>query len=264
MTCLPMSVLRSELQWCVRYISLLFRATTRKPVAKSTIKLRDSSTLLRRAKDDIAHGKTDRRQRHGAVAKLRDQLIVTSAARDGAKFSRAVKHLKHDTGIISKSANDPDIDRHKICQATPIQSIDQFAELLAFACAFQSRKDGIGKVAEFLGGLLTRLAPKFVNRLQKFVPAIGRHVSFTQKICTEFAVADSDDEIVFAQSERTQHIDTERDQLDVCGEIGLTDDVAVQLKMLPQTAALLFLVPEELTDRKPFERFLKLAFVCRD
>ena len=66
---------------------------------------------------------------------MRDQVVVTSAAGNGAKFPGAVEHLKYDAGVISKSANDPDIDRHKIRQAAPAQSIDQFVELLAFAAA---------------------------------------------------------------------------------------------------------------------------------
>ena len=34
--------------------------------------------------------------------------------------------------------------------------------------------------------------------------------------------------------------------------------------MLPQTTALLFFVAEELPDRKPFERFLEFALMCRN
>ena len=86
--------------------------------------------------DDIAHGETERGQRDRAVAQLPDQVVVTSAARDGAKFSGTVEHLKHDSRIISKTADDSDIDGHKIRQAAHAQRIQDLAELLAFSAVF--------------------------------------------------------------------------------------------------------------------------------
>ena len=44
----------------------------------------------------------------------------------------------------------------------------------------------------------------------------------------------------------------------------LTNDVAIELKMFAQPAALLFFVAKELADREPFERLSKFAFVRRD
>ena len=85
-----------------------------------------------------------------------------------------------------------------------------------------------------------------------------------QKIRPEFAVADPNDEIFFGQSERAQNVDAKGDQLDVGGEIALAHDVAVQLVMFPQSAALLFFVTKELTDGKPLERFLERALVSGD
>src|SRR5207247_1069719 len=86
--------------------------------------------------DDIAHGETERGQRDRAVAQLPDQVVVTSAASDGAKFSGTVEHLKHDSRIISKTADDSDIDRHEICQPTNSQVTDKFVKLLALTAAF--------------------------------------------------------------------------------------------------------------------------------
>src|SRR4030095_16644682 len=42
------------------------------------------------------------------------------------------------------------------------------------------------------------------------------------------------------------------------------DDVAIELEMFAQPAALLLLVSEKLSDRKPFEWFLEFAFVRRN
>src|SRR5262249_5107257 len=65
-------------------------------------------------------------------------------------------------------------------------------------------------------------------------------------------------------AERTEDIDAKRYQLDVGGEILLADDVAVQLKVFAQPAALLLLVSEKLSDREPFEWFLEFAFMRRN
>src|SRR4029077_10384267 len=97
-----------------------------------------------------------------------------------------------------------------------------------------------------------------------FVPPICRHVSLAQKISPKFAVTDSDDKIFFGEAEGTKDVNAERDQLDICREIGFADDVAIQLKMLSEATALLFFVPEELPDGKPFEGFLEFAFVRSD
>jgi len=117
------------------------------------------------------------------------------------------------------------------------------------------------QVAEFLGCLLTRFAPQFVNRLKDFVPLICRDAFFAQKICPKFTVADSDNEIVRCKSEFTEDIDAQREKLDICCKICFTDNVAVELEMFAQTAALLFFVAKELADGEPFERFFEFALV---
>ena len=137
-------------------------------------------------------------------------------------------------------------------------------QLCAFAAALQRREDGIGKVAEFLCGFLTRLARGFIDRLQQIVPALGRHLLVAKKIRPEFAVADPDDKIFLGESKFTQEIDAKRNQFDIGGEIAFADDVAIELKMFAQPAALLFFVSEKLSDREPFERFLEFAFMRRD
>ena len=85
-----------------------------------------------------------------------------------------------------------------------------------------------------------------------------------QKIGPELPVADANNEIFFRELEGAQDVDAERNQFDVGGEIAFADDVAVQLVMFAQPAALLFFVTKELADGEPLERFLKCALVRGD
>src|SRR5262249_42136859 len=52
-----------------------------------------------------------------------------------------------------------------------------------------------------------------------------------------------------------------RNQLNIGSEILLADDVAIELEMFAQPAALLLFVSEKLPDREPFKRFLEFAFM---
>src|SRR5438045_2939224 len=81
---------------------------------------------------------------------------------------------------------------------------------------------------------------------QQTGPALGRHAVVAKEISPELAVTDTDDEIFFGQPERTKHIDTERYQFDVRAKIFFTNDVAIELKMFAQPAALLLFVTEKL------------------
>ena len=105
-----------------------------------------------------------------------NQFVVTAAARNGAKFFRTIKHFEDDAGIISKSAHDSDIHIDIIGQATSAQTIDNLFELFAFSAFAQDGKYGIGQVAKFLDRLCPRLALRFVDYLQQFVPTIGRYI----------------------------------------------------------------------------------------
>ncbi len=137
-------------------------------------------------------------------------------------------------------------------------------ELFAFSAFAQNSQHRISQLSEFLGRLLARLAPEFVDHLQDFIPPFGRNFLGTQELSPEFAVADAHDKIFFRKAERTHDVDAKRDQLDVRGERRFPDDVAVELEMFAQPSALLFFVTEKLTDGKPLERLFELALVRRD
>src|SRR5262249_32658077 len=76
--------------------------------------------------------------------------------------------------------------------------------------------------------------------------------------------ANPDHEILFCKSKCTQDINGKRNQFNIGSEIVLADNVAVELKMFAQPAALLLLVSKKLSDREPFEWFLEFAFVRRN
>ena len=97
---------------------------------------------------------------------MRNQIVVTPAAGDGAEFPGTIEHLEHDSGVIGKPTNDSHIDRHEIGETASTQTLNELLQLCAFAAALQRRKDGIGEVPEFLCGFLTRLARGFIDRLQ--------------------------------------------------------------------------------------------------
>src|SRR5439155_21372131 len=100
------------------------------------------------AENDVAHCKTKRRQRKRAIAELRNQIIVASAASDGAEFPGTIEHLEHDSGVIGKPTNDSHIEPQEIGETASTQTLNELLQLCAFATALQRREDAIGKVPE--------------------------------------------------------------------------------------------------------------------
>jgi hypothetical protein len=78
------------------------------------------------AENDIAHCKTDGRQRDGAAAELMNQVVVAAAASQGAQFAAAIEGLKNDARVIGEAAHYPEIDLHKLRQAANFQSSQDF------------------------------------------------------------------------------------------------------------------------------------------
>ena len=82
-----------------------------------------------------------------------------------------------------------------------------------------------------------------------------------QEIDPELTVADPDDDIFFCQTKSAQHINAKGGQLDICAENIFPNNVAIELKMFAQAAALLFFVAKKSADGKPFEGLLEFALV---
>src|SRR2546430_15089729 len=115
-------------------------------------------------------------------------------------------------------------------------------------------------LSRFLYGLPFR----FVNCLQDFLPFFGSDIFRFQEVDPKLAVTGSDDEIFFAETEAAQDVDAKRDEFDIGCDQRLADDIAIQLVMFAQTAALLFFVAKKLADGKPLQRFPELALVGGD
>ena len=183
------------------------------------------------AEHDIAHGKAERRHRNRTVAELLDQVVVAATAGDGAKFACAIEHFENDTGVVGESTNNPDIDIDKIGQPAAAQTVDKPLKFLAFAAFTQNGEYRIGQLAKFCPRIFQRLATGLIDDLQQFVPAIRRNILLAQEIGPKFAVANSDDEIFFCETEHAQEIDAKSEQLDIRRGRGFPNDIAIELEM---------------------------------
>src|SRR5882724_9061942 len=103
-----------------------------------------------------------------------------------------------------------------------------------------------------------------VDHVQDVRNRATRDAHFRQELLPSGTITDSNHEIRFAELECAKYINAQRDELDIRSKRILTDDVAIELKMFAQAAALLFFVAKKLADGKPFERFLEFAFVRGD
>src|SRR6266480_3649788 len=115
-----------------------------------------------------------------------------------------------------------------------------------------------------LSRLLYGLPFRLVDCLQDFLPFFGSDIFRFQEVDPELAVADANNEIFFIETEAAQNVDAKRDEFDISCDRRLADDIAIQLVMFAQTAALLFFVAKKLADGKPLERFPELALVRGD
>src|SRR6202030_2976684 len=87
--------------------------------------LRGGNFIDQFAQDDVAHGKTNGREAHGAVAELMDQVIITAAASERAQYATAIERFENDSGIIGDPTDDPEVDPHKIPQTADAESVEQ-------------------------------------------------------------------------------------------------------------------------------------------
>jgi len=71
------------------------------------------------------------------------------------------------------------------------------------------------------------------------------------------AVGEPNPHVGGSQAEGPHDIDRQRDDLGVAERTRFADQVAVELKVLAQPAALLALIPEELRNREPADRLLE-------
>jgi hypothetical protein len=76
----------------------------------------------------------------------------------------------------------------------------------------------------------------------------------TQQRVEDTPIGQPDLEIARRQAEGAHDVDRQRDDLRISSRARLADQVAIELKVLPEPAALLPLVAEQLRDREPADR----------
>ena len=72
--------------------------------------------------NNIAHCKSQRGQRNGAVTQLSDQIVVATTARNRPQFSLLIKNLKHRSGVISQTTNDSKIEPCEFLKIAMVES----------------------------------------------------------------------------------------------------------------------------------------------
>jgi len=77
------------------------------------------------SQNDVAHGKTDRRQRKRPVAEMVDQIIVASAPGERAQLSATIERFEDSARVIGKAAHDSEVNFDELGQAPSAKTIDQ-------------------------------------------------------------------------------------------------------------------------------------------
>src|SRR5260221_9336891 len=122
--------------------------------------------------DDVAEAEAERGEIHLAAADELDEVIVATAAGDGAEFALLIEGLEHDAGVISEAADDVVIHFDKVLEPTG-------GKILEDGFQFRGRSSGVNEgidfiegeaeFGEFLGALSGLLTLEFVDNLIKFV-----------------------------------------------------------------------------------------------
>ncbi len=195
---------------------------------------------------------------------MRDEIVVTTAAGDRAQLAGAIENLEDDPGVVSQAADNGEVDLHVIRQAALLELPNELVELFAPAAAVEHLEDRAGEGTEALGRFLARLTFALVDHSEQFAPALFRHILRAEQIGPEFAVAQPNDDVLGGETEAAQEIDREGDDLHIRRGRSVADQVAVELVMFAQTAALLFFVTKTLRDGEPLQRLAEFAFMRRD
>ena len=96
---------------------------------------------------------------------------------------------------------------------------------------------------------------QLVQRVEGQGLAGGADPDLLQQHREQPPVGNPDPHVRGRESERPHHVDAERDDLRVAQRARLADQIAIELEVFPEPAALLPLVAEELRNRKPPDRF---------
>src|SRR5947207_1443244 len=247
------------------------------------IELREQAALVEQlGQHHVPHAEAEAGQIRFAAGNEFDEVVVTTAAGDGAEFALFVERLEDRAGVVSQAANDIIVDLHEVSQTARRKVLEDGVEFGRRFRRGDERFHFLERKAKRLqfGVALRRPFPlQFVDDLIKGVlggvwglasgvwglgSAFRVPRSALDELVPRVAAAEAHDEIVGGQLQRAERIDQQRDQFRVGSRIGLAEDVGIQLEVFAQPAFLLALVAEELRNGEPFDRLFVVARVRSD
>ena len=118
----------------------------------------------------VAHAEAERGQVHFAAADELDEVVVASAAGDGAELALAVERLEHDAGVIGQAANDAIINLHEIAAGRArrvLQDAFQFRRRLAGFDEFVHVGEGKAERGQFFLAFLPAASRSSLSMIWK-------------------------------------------------------------------------------------------------
>ena len=174
---------------------------------------------------------------HFAAAHQLDEIVVAPAAGYRPKLALPVERLKDDARVIGQAANDLVVNLHVVPQPPRLQVAHNGPQLRGGLAFLDEGGNGASReahAAQLLVALLGRLSFQLVYDLEELVFPGRITVVLEEEVVPGITAAEPNDEVLRGQSERAERINQQGDQLGICGRIGLTDNVGVELEVLPQ------------------------------
>jgi hypothetical protein len=112
---------------------------------------------------------------------------------------------------------------------------------------------------ELFGGVLRFGALDFVDDLQERTGLFGGDIFVGEESGPDLAIAESDGEVLSADTELEHGVDGESDEFGVGAGGGVAEDVGVELDELAGAAFLRLFVAEAGADLEPLQRFFVVA-----
>ncbi len=236
-----------------------------------------AALLQQLSENDVSHaepqgGKIDAAQRL-------QQPVVAAAPAHGAQRLARVEQLEHDPGVVREPADDREIHRDEVPESHGLQGPDGLAQRLtrllpALHLAERSQdrvEPAQGRDLEHRVGLplpqaplpqlgrqdILRVALTFVDRGEGRAKLLLAHPAPEQQGAQHAPIGHPDLHVARPQPKRPHDVDRGRDELRVGQRARFSQDVHIELKVLPQPSPLLPLVAEQLGDREPADRLLE-------
>ena len=171
-------------------------------------KARQFSALLEQVgQHDVAHAESNGGQVHLAPADQLHEVVVATAAGDGAELAFAIERLEHHARVIGEPANDVVVHFDKLAQPAGGKLVDhglQFFGRLAGLDEVGHRVERDADFGKLLRAHVRLLTLKFVDRLIESVSLLGLAAVLLEELLPRVAAAQADDEVFGGQTGRAQ------------------------------------------------------------